>query len=87
MVKSIVAIASWAESQSTANLVMIVYWCSTAITFICEIAAVTILAAISTSSLDDSESWMAVWFFAVNGGIAWVVGHHCLDSVSKKSKP
>ena len=82
MTRSAAAIVAWVENQPTANLVMIVYWCSIAITFMCEIASITILATISTNNLqDESESWMAVWFFAVDGGIAWIVARQCLDSV------
>jgi len=42
----------------------------------CEIAAITILAALVTNTLQDdhSEAWMAVIFFAVFGGFAWIVG-------------
>jgi len=36
----------------------------------CEIAAITILAALATDNLRDSEAWMAVVFFAVFGGFA-----------------
>jgi len=75
MTKSIVAIVRWVENQPIANLAKIFYWCSMTITFVCEIAAITILAAISTNNLQDhSEGWMAVWFFSVAGGIAWIVG-------------
>jgi hypothetical protein len=82
MTRSAATIVAWVENQPTANLVMIVYWCSIAITFMCEIASIAILATISTHNLqDESESWMAVWFFAVDGGIAWIVGRQCLDSV------
>jgi len=71
-------IVTWLKNQPTANLVMIVYWCSIAITFMCEIASITILATIGTNTLqDESESWMAVWFFAVDGGIAWIVARQC----------
>jgi hypothetical protein len=84
MTRSAAAIVAWVESQPTANLVMIVYWCSIAITFMCEIASITILATISTNNLEDeSDSWMAVWFFAVDGGIAWIVARQCLDSVHR----
>jgi hypothetical protein len=84
MTRSVAAIVAWVEDQPTANLVMIVYWCSIAITFMCEIASITILATISTNNLqDESESWMAVWFFAVDGGIAWIVARQCLDSVHR----
>ena len=82
MTRSAAAIIAWVENQPTANLVMIVYWCSIAITFMCEIASITILATVSTNTLqDESESWMAVWFFAVDGGIAWIVARQCLDSL------
>jgi len=84
MRKSIAAIASWIENPSIANLTKIFYWCSMAMTFICEVAAITILAAIGTNNLqDESENWMAVWFFAVAGGIAWTVGRQCVDSVRR----
>ena len=86
MTRSAAAIVAWIESQPTANLVMIVYWCSIAITFMCEIASITILATISTNNLqDESDSWMAVWFFAVDGGIAWIVARQCLDSVRRSA--
>ena len=82
MTRSAAAIVAWVENQPTANVVMIVYWWSIAITFMCEIASITILATISTNTVqEESESWMAVWFFAVDGGIAWIVARQCLDSV------
>jgi hypothetical protein len=69
------AIFRWAENQSTANLVRILFWCSMALTCLCEVAAITILAAISTDSIgDETEAWMAVWFFAVTGGTVWIFG-------------
>jgi len=53
----------------------LLYWCCLAITFVCEIAAITILTALFTNRLQDhSEAWMAVWFFAVAGGFFWIVG-------------
>jgi hypothetical protein len=84
MTRSAATIVAWVENQRTANLVMIVYWCSIAITVMCEIASITILATISTNILqDESESWMAVWLFAVDGGIAWIVARQCLDSAHR----
>jgi hypothetical protein len=81
-------IVAWVENQPTANLLMIVYWCSIAITIMCEIASITILATISRNTLqDESESWMAVWFFAVDGGIAWIVARQCLDFSSSGRDP
>jgi hypothetical protein len=84
MTKPMAEIVTWVENQSISNLAVIFYWCSIAITFICEIAAITILATISTNNLqDESEGWMAVWFFAVDGGIVWIVAHQCFDSVRR----
>ena len=55
-------------------MVRLVYWCGLALAFLCELAALTILAAIVTRRLSDhSEAWMAVWFFAVVGGVAWII--------------
>ena len=84
MTKPMAEIVTWVENRSISDLAMIFYWWSIAITFICEIAAITILAAISTNNLqDESEGWMAVWFFAVDGGIVWIVAHQCFDSVHR----
>lgn len=75
MAKSMAAIVRWAESQSKANLAKMLFSCSMALTFLCEIAAITIMAAVSTNNIQgDSEVWMAVWFFAATGGIIWIVG-------------
>jgi hypothetical protein len=57
-----------------ARLGMIVYLIGLIIAFLSEIAAITILAALVTNKLQDSEAWMAVVFFAVLGGFAWIVG-------------
>ena len=57
-----------------ARLAKILYWCCLAITLMCEIAVLTILAALVTNRLQDHpEAWMSVWFFAVVGGVAWTV--------------
>ena len=81
MTRLVGAIVTWAKNQPTANLLMIIYWCSIAITFICEVAAITILATINLNHFQDqAEIWMAAWFFAVNGGIAWIVASQCLAS-------
>jgi hypothetical protein len=54
-----------------ARLAMIFYWCSMAITFMCEIAALAILGAIATDKIiPDLEIWMAAVFFAVIGGVS-----------------
>ena len=64
-----------------ARLPQFFYWCGMAITLMCEIATLTIFAAIVTNRLrDHSEAWMAVWFFAVIGGVAWIVGRAARSS-------
>jgi hypothetical protein len=74
MTKSSEAIFRWAKGQSD-NLTKILFWCSMALTFFCELAAITVIAAISTNSIQaDSEVWTAVWFFSVASGISWIVG-------------
>ena len=76
MSKIIVAILRSDEVHFTANLFESLFWCSMALTFLCEVAAVTILTAVSTNSIqDESEVWTAVWFFTVTGGVMWIVGH------------
>jgi hypothetical protein len=73
MPASIAAIVRWAESQLIVTKML--FWCSMALTFLCELAATTIISAISMNKIqDDSEDWMAVWFFAVIGGAIWIVG-------------
>jgi len=57
-----------------ARLRMVLYRCGMAISFMCGIAALTILAALVTNKLSDSEAWIAVVFFAVVGGFSWMVG-------------
>jgi len=52
----------------------VLYRCGMAIAFMSGIAALTIVAAIVTNKLPDSQAWMAVVFFAAVGGFAWVVG-------------
>jgi hypothetical protein len=82
MTKSVAAIVAWVANQPTAFFVTIVYCCSITITLMCEIASITILATLSTNNLqDESGNWMAVWFFAVDGGIAWIVARQCFDPV------
>jgi hypothetical protein len=53
---------------------MVLYWCCLTIASMCGIAAFTILAAIVTDKLSDSEAWMAAVFFAVVGGFSWLAG-------------
>jgi hypothetical protein len=61
-------------SKMMSRLGMFLYRCSVAIAFMCGIAALTILAALVTNKLSDSEAWIAVVFFAVVGGFSWMVG-------------
>ncbi len=75
MANSMAAIVRSAESQSKANLAKMLFWCSMALTFLCEAAAIAIMAAVSTNNIQgDSGVWMAVWFFAATGWIIWIVG-------------
>jgi hypothetical protein len=55
------------------RLGMVLYWCSLVISFLCEIAAFTILVAIITNKISAWDAWAAV-FFAIVGGIAWLAG-------------
>ena len=57
-----------------AYLGMVLYRCGMAISFMCGIAALTILVAIVTNKLPDSQAWMAVVFFVSVGSVAWIVG-------------
>jgi hypothetical protein len=57
-----------------AHLRMLIYGFCLAIALMSGIAALTILAAIVTHKLSDSEAWTAVVFFAVVGGFSWMAG-------------
>jgi hypothetical protein len=57
-----------------ARLRMVLYRWGLAIAFMSGIAALTILAAIVTNKLPDSEAWMAVVFFAAVGVLSWTAG-------------
>src|SRR5271169_2548396 len=61
-------------SKMMSRLGMVLYRCSVAIAVMCGIAALTILAALVTNKLSDSEAWIAVVFFAMVGGFSWMVG-------------
>jgi uncharacterized integral membrane protein len=66
-----------------ARLGMIVYRGGLVIAFMCEIAAVTILAAIATNKIiPDTDNWMAVWFFAVTGGVSWLVARAAKNALA-----
>jgi FtsH-binding integral membrane protein len=58
----------------SAFLRMVLYRCGMAIALIGGIAALTIVVAIITNKLSDSQAWMAVVFFAAVGGAAWIAG-------------
>jgi hypothetical protein len=57
-----------------AHLRMLIYGFCLAIALMCGIASFTILAAIVTHKLSDSEAWTAVVFFAAVGGFSWMAG-------------
>ncbi len=57
-----------------ARLRMVLYRCGLTIAIMSGIAALTILAAIVTNKLPDSEAWMAVVFFAAVGVFSWMAG-------------
>jgi hypothetical protein len=57
-----------------ARLRMILYRCGLAIALMSGIAALTILVAIVTNKLPDSEAWMAVVFFAAVSVLSWTAG-------------
>jgi hypothetical protein len=56
-----------------ARLGMVFYWCGLAIASLCEIAAITVFL-IGYTNHAASEAWMAMAFFAIVGGLAWLVG-------------
>jgi hypothetical protein len=51
------------ESKTMARFGVILYWCGLAIASMCAIAAFTILLAILTNRLSDSEAWIAAVSF------------------------
>jgi hypothetical protein len=74
MFKSFGAAFRWAEARPIPSLATLLVWFSLALTFLSEVAAITIMAAISTSDIQSEEEvWTAVWFFAVSGGFVWIV--------------
>jgi hypothetical protein len=56
-----------------ARLGTVFYWCTLAIAFVCWIAALIILMAVSTGRLSDSGVWMAAVFFAYRRQEAHIV--------------
>jgi hypothetical protein len=62
------------ENKMVARFGMILYWCGLTIASMCAIAAFTILTAILTNKLSDSEAWIAAVFFVVVGGLSWLAG-------------
>ena len=57
-----------------ARLGMVFYWCGLAVASLCEIAAFSMLVMLIANKLSASDAWMAVVFFAVLGGLSWLVG-------------
>jgi hypothetical protein len=55
---------------------MVLYWCALAIAWLCEIAAITVLAIGMTNTLAASEAWIAAAFFCSSRRI-FVVGRSC----------
>ena len=62
------------EINMLARFGTVIYWCSLAIAFVCWIAALIILMAVSTGRLSDSGVWMAAVFFASVGVFCWIAG-------------
>ena len=58
----------------TAIMRTILYVCCMVIALMCWLAALTIVVAIATNRLPDSQAWTAVVFFAIMGGFAWIGG-------------
>ena len=69
----------------TRLVVIILYWCSLAITLTCAIAAVTISAAIVTGKLADPEAWIAAVLFATVAGSFWLLCRAAKDFSSDQS--
>ena len=63
-----------AKGKMIARLGMVLYWCGLALASLCEIAAITVIVIMITSDGSASEAWMAAAFFAIAGGLAWLVG-------------
>jgi hypothetical protein len=74
------------EINMLARLRTVFYWCSLAIALVCWIAALTILTAIITGKLSDSNAWIAMMFFAAVGCICWLAGRgakYLLDDIDE----
>jgi hypothetical protein len=52
----------------------VLYVCCMVIALMCLVAAVTITVAIAMNKLPDPQAWMAVLFFILVGGFAWIAG-------------
>jgi hypothetical protein len=50
------------------------FLCCMVIASVCGIAALTIVLAIATNKLTDSQDWLAAAFFAAVGFAAWIAG-------------
>jgi hypothetical protein len=70
------------ESKMIARFGMVLYRCGLVIAFLCGLAALTILAAILTNKLPDSEAWIAAVSFAVVGGLSWLAGRAAKNALT-----
>jgi hypothetical protein len=52
----------------------VLYTCCMVIAAMSFVAALTITVAIALNRLPDPQAWMAVVFFIMAGGFAWIVG-------------
>ena len=59
MTKSMAQIVRFSEHQSIAKLARVLFWCSMALTFLCEVAAITVMAAISSKRSAEALSMRA----------------------------
>jgi len=62
------------QREMIAFLRTVLYGCCMVIALMCGMAALTITVAIVTKKLSDPQAWMAVVFFTLVGGIAWIAG-------------
>lgn len=57
-----------------ARLGMVIYWCGLGAASLCAIGAIIVLVMTITNNQSAPEAWMSVVFFAICGGLAWLVG-------------
>jgi hypothetical protein len=70
------------ESKVMARFGVVLYRCGLVIAFMCGLAALTILAAILTNKLSDSEAWIAAVSFVVVGGLSWLAGRAAKNALA-----